>query len=214
MWNELKNKHAGETCLIIGNGPSLKDVPLTFLKKYPTLGSNRIYILSDFVPTYLTCINPVVLEQFFYDFDGVKTTKFIRAGYDHLVSGSLPLHSSAFPMFSKNPSVCVYEGFTVTFVSMQLAWWMGFTTVLLVGVDHRFTFSGVPNQEMKADAVDVNHFDPNYFSGCQWNNPDLEGSEHAYKIAYNVYKQDGRKIINLTQGTALEVFERGEITEW
>ena len=32
-WYELDGKHTGETCLIIGNGPSLKDVPLDFLKK-------------------------------------------------------------------------------------------------------------------------------------------------------------------------------------
>ena len=38
---ELRDTHKGETCLVVGNGPSLKKIPKDFLKKYPTFGTNR-----------------------------------------------------------------------------------------------------------------------------------------------------------------------------
>ena len=50
--HDLKNSHEGETCIVIGNGISLKDVPLEFLKSHPSLGCNRIFMLEDFIPTY------------------------------------------------------------------------------------------------------------------------------------------------------------------
>ena len=40
----MKNSRKGETCLIIGNGPSLANIPLKFLKKYASFGTNRIYL--------------------------------------------------------------------------------------------------------------------------------------------------------------------------
>ena len=40
----LKDKHKGERCFIIGNGPSLKQTDLTKLKNEYTFGLNRIYL--------------------------------------------------------------------------------------------------------------------------------------------------------------------------
>ena len=63
-WRDLADKHRGETCLIIGNGPSLNDVPLEFLHKYPSFGTNRIYLKEGFTPTYYCSVNPLVISQF------------------------------------------------------------------------------------------------------------------------------------------------------
>ena len=43
--------------IIIGNGPSLNKVPKAFLNKYPTIGSNLIYLMEGFTPTYYTNID-------------------------------------------------------------------------------------------------------------------------------------------------------------
>jgi hypothetical protein len=61
---------------------------------------------------------------------------------------------------------------------------------------------------------DPNHFDPTYFKGQEWNNPDLAKSEKYYSIARDIYQRDSRRIINLTEGSALDVFEREEIASW
>jgi hypothetical protein len=182
---------------------------LTFLRKYPTFGTNRIYLLDSFTPTYYASVNPLVIEQSAAEIDAMDCTKFIRAELADKIAGAFPLYSAQVVTFSKDPLKYVYEGFTVTYVCMQLAYWMGFTTALLVGVDHRFTVEGQPNQEVVSQGDDPNHFAPDYFGkGVVWNNPDLARSEQAYRVAKLNFEHDGRKIVNLTPRSALDVFER------
>ncbi len=216
-WNALHNKHKGETTLVIGNGPSLNDVPLEFLNKYPSFGTNRIYLLDNFIPDYYVAVNPLVLEQFHGEINLMECEKFITARFvkSGTIINATELYSSTIPCFSRHPDDYVSEGHTVTFVCLQLAYFMGFTTVLLVGVDHSFEFEGIPNGLAKAEGKDVNHFHPDYFAdGTLWHNPDLVQSERAYHMAKTVFDDDGRKIVNLTPGSKLDVFERGEIAEW
>ncbi len=207
----LYNTRRGETCIVMGNGPSLKTVPLKFLRKHPTFGANKVYLLDGFTPNYYVCVNPLVLEQNRAEIEALPCPKFIRGGLNF---SGYQLHSVGFPMFSYVPWKWIYEGYTVTFVSLQLAFFMGFETILLVGVDHRFTFSGNPNEQSHMAGDDPNHFSPDYFKGQDWHNPDLERSEHAYRLALKAFTDDKRKIINLTKGTALNVFQKGELSRW
>ena len=211
-WDELEGKHAGEVGLVIGNGPSLREVPLAFLKSFPSFGTNKIYLLEGFTPTYYCAVNPLVIDQSVKQIESMNSrAKFIRSG--KAIKGALALGPDV-GGFSKNPARSIGEGFTVTYVCLQLAYFMGFQTVLLVGVDHNFTYSGQPNQENTLIGKDVNHFDPNYFSGQRWNNPDLKNSELFYQVAKQVYENAGRRIINLTHGTKLDVFEKQDIAAW
>lgn len=212
-WKELADKHRGETGLIIGNGPSLRDVPLEFLQKYPSFGTNRIYLLEGFTPTYYCSVNPLVISQFTEDIAKIEAPKFLPAAYC-FDDTCLPLNSSGMVLFSQDASSWIYEGHTVTYVCMQIAYYMGFKNVLLVGVDHSFQYHGAPNQEMVMDGNDPNHFHPDYFKGKHWNNPDLMRSEHAYKLARAMYEAHNKRIINLTPNTKEMVFEKGSINEW
>ena len=223
MIDELYNTHKGETALIVGNGPSLKDVPLEFLKAYPTFGLNRINLMDDFEPFYHVAVNPLVLEQFgteiLNDYKGKVRRFFLRQDWLPKVPGLseqpavVPIRSLSNEKFYVDPRAGLYEGFTVTFVAMQIAYWMGFKTVLLVGVDHSYETEGAPNEE-KVMEDDPNHFHPEYFKGAKWNNPDLVKSEQAYQLAREAFEADGRKIINLTEGTKLDVFEKGDLHEY
>ena len=212
-WNELYNKHEGETALIIGNGPSLRDVPRDFPLKYPTFGTNRIYLLDGFTPTYYCSVNPLVIQQFSEDIAQISAPKFLPAGYC-FDDTCLPLNSTGMVLFAQDASSYIYEGHTVTFVCMQIAYYMGFRDVLLVGVDHSFTYEGRPNEQRVMDGNDPNHFHPDYFKGKNWNNPDLARSEHAYKLARAIYEAHGRRIINLTPNTQENVLEHGAINDW
>ncbi len=216
-WKELSNKHKGETALVIGNGPSLNEIPLDFLGKYPSFGTNCIYLLDGFTPNYYAAVNPLVIEQFNWYINRVKAEKFITARFvrDGMITDAHELYSSPIPSFSREPEKGIYEGYTVTYVSLKLAHFMGFTTVLLVGCDHKYEFKGLPNALAQAEGDDVNHFHPDYFAdGMLWHNPDLVQSERAYRIARTVFDVDGRSIVNLTPGSDLDVFERGDWREW
>jgi hypothetical protein len=110
--------------------------------------------------------------------------------------------------FYKDIRKPIAEGFTVTFVAMQLAYFMGFKRVFLVGVDHSFKQSGKPNEQQRLDADDQNHFDPTYFQGQNWNLADLEGSEVSFAMAQYYYHQDGREILDATVDGKLMVFPK------
>ncbi len=194
-WNDFYKKHEGQTCLVIGNGPSLNDISVSFLKKYPSFGTNRIYLLDSFTPTYYCSVNPLVIDQSIEQIKSIECeAKFLPEKYVSNIHLSLGLSSTPFVTFSMNPRAYIYEGYTVTYVCLQLAYFFGFSTILLVGVDHSFTFEGNPNQQVTSQGSDMNHFHPDYFgAGVKWNNPDLGKSEEAYALAKEVFGRDGKK---------------------
>jgi len=214
MLRDYYDKHLGETCIVIGNGGSLRDVPIDFLGKVPTFGTNRIYLLPGFEPTYYVSVNPLVIEQCQHEINCMGSDKFIPAGKHKLIHGSNPILISGYPEFSFDPLRGFFEGWTVTFVCLELAFFMGFKTVLLVGVDHRYEFHGSPNTRQLFRGEDPNHFDPNYFTGKFWHTPDLERSNECYEMADKAYRRAGRKIINLTPGSGTDAFEKQDITSW
>jgi hypothetical protein len=200
-----------DTCLIIGNGPSLRDVPLDFLRKYDSFGTNKIFLLNDFVPSYYVAINELVVRQNVDRINALPCERYVR---EKCGAHGIPLHPISGRPFSFTPLDWVNEGYTVTYVCLQLAFWIGYETVLLVGIDHRYKFDGEPNQKQMMGETDPNHFDPSYFAGQEWQNPDLRRSNMFYEIANDVYKRAGRSIVNLTPNTGTNAFEKGEICEW
>jgi hypothetical protein len=111
--------------------------------------------------------------------------------------------------FSCDASRRIFEGFTVTYVALQLAYYMGFEEVILVGVDHNFVTQGPANVAVVSNGDDPNHFSPNYFGeGFKWQLPDLEGSERAYHMAKIAYEAAGRRVLDATVGGRLSVFTK------
>ena len=122
---------------------------------------------------------------------------FVRDPYDTLLG------------FSKNVPCRIWEGSTVTYVALQIAYYMGFNEVILIGVDHSFSTKGEPHKEVTSTGSDLNHFSPEYFGkGFRWQLPDLETSEQAYRLAKYYFEQDGRKILDATVGGKLDVFPK------
>ena len=97
---------------------------------------------------------------------------------------------------------------------MQLAYYMGFETVILIGVDHHFVTQGQPHKEVISPGDDPNHFHPDYFGkGTKWHLPDLATSEHHYKIAYDYFKINNRQIIDATLDGQCQVFPKQDYRE-
>ncbi|MBD3166680.1 DUF115 domain-containing protein [bacterium] len=217
-----RNLHKGQRCVIVGNGPSLNEMDLDLLRDEFTIGMNKIFLGFDrwnWRPTYHVAVNPLVLQQAADRIEQLGIPSFVSInGYESFAHPERMVFLKSLPKptdFSRDPRIGVWEGHTVTYVAMQLAWFMGFREVALIGVDHNFAVKGPANQEVTADRPDASHFDPNYFGpGTKWNLPDLEASEEAYRIAKQAYEQDGRRIVNATVGGKLEIFPRMEYREW
>lgn len=214
----FRDAYAGERCFILGNGPSLARMDLKRLGNEYTFGLNRIYLLSQrtgFVPSFLVAVNTLVLEQFGREIEALPIPKFL--GHDSINH----VHPDALTFFLKfNPTPGFYHGFhhglwhgaTVTFVAIQLAHFMGFTSVYLIGVDHSFQCKGQPHERQTSRHADPNHFDPAYFGpGVEWHLPDLETSETAYRIAKVQFSESRRLIANAGIGGELNVFPRVDI---
>lgn len=217
---QVRNAHRGERCVIIGNGPSLNATNLGLLAGERTFGLNRIYLMYDrlgFVPTYHVVVNALVVEQCAGDLVRVPSRLFSTWPNRRHLEGradAVFLQKVIGPLFSLDPRRGIWEGATVTYVAMQLAYFMGFTEVVLVGVDHTFATKGPAHEVVTSTGADQNHFDPNYFGkGFRWQLPDLETSELAYGLARRAFEADGRRIIDCTVGGALTVFPKADLAE-
>jgi hypothetical protein len=214
----MRGRHAGERCVIVGNGPSLREMDLAALGSEVTFGLNRGYLLFQklgFAPTYLVAVNVNVVDQFAGEilaqpsttFVSWHTRRFLPRGHRAILMR--PVRG---PLFSKDPARGIWNGATVTYAALQLAYHMGFAEVILIGVDHSFTTPGPAHQLVTSSGDDPNHFDPSYFGkGVRWELPNLPLSEVAYGLARQAFEADGRRIVDATVGGKLTVFPKVEL---
>ncbi|MFH1079359.1 MAG: 6-hydroxymethylpterin diphosphokinase MptE-like protein [Pseudomonadota bacterium] len=212
---KFKNIHQGQGCFIIGNGPSLNKTNLSALKKYHTFGLNKIYLLFDKVDlnlSYHVAVNPLVIEQSTKELESLRCPSFLSyRPARHIVNHRHHIYfimTNGNYLFETDLSRQLCEGYTVTYVALQIAFYMGFSQVFLVGVDHNFKATGTPNDKQFLRGDDQNHFDPNYFGNREWHLPDLEASELSYHLANFHFRRDGRQVYDATVDGKLNIFPK------
>jgi hypothetical protein len=214
--------HAGERCFVIGNGPSLRETDLSLLRGEQTFGLNRIYLLFEklgFATSYVVAVNDHVLRQSGHEIATVASQKFLtsrsRGSIGRRDDVAFVRSRSDGLGFSTDPvRFGLWEGATVTYVALQLAYYLGFEEVVLVGVDHSFSTEGPAHQLVVGNGADRDHFDPRYFgTGYQWQLPDLAASEQAYGLARKAFEADGRRVVDATVDGKLAVFPKVRYAE-
>lgn len=219
-FGQLRDSYKGESCVILGNGPSLKGLDLKCLDGLTTFCLNRGYLLwqeSGRLPAFFVAVNDLVIKQFHEEISALPCPLFLPwqvRGLFRSVSNAVFFEERWDQRFMTDVRRGISPCATVTMVALQLAYHMGFKTVVLLGIDHRFTSKGPAHAEVCQEGDDLNHFHPDYFgSGTLWNLPDLEQSEMGYRLAQAAFEKAGRRIINATPGTALGVFETAEFAQ-
>jgi hypothetical protein len=217
---KFKDKHKGEDCFILGNGPSLNKMDLAPLANYHTFGQNKIFLIFEKVDlnlSYLVSVNQLVIEQSARQFETMKCPVFLShtaaKGVVNDQENIQRLHTLNIWSFYEDISQPICEGNTVTFVSLQIAYYLGFQRVFLIGVDHSFKQSGASHEVQTYVGNDENHFHPDYFKGQQWQLADVYGSEVSYHLANYFYQKDGRQIFDATVGGKLDVFPKIEFEQ-
>lgn len=222
---KFKNKHIGERCFIIGNGPSLRANDLESLKKEVCFGTNRIYYIFDrtkWRPDYYVSIDNDVLSKEISEikkqdienkFINICAKKYGRGENDNIhyiyVDGKFYIRRINIKQekFSENPSLCLSETCSATCTCIELAVYMGFKEIYLIGMDHRYA-QMVTNDGKKHNDSSIQ----TYFQGMK--NGDriaiayIDNVTASYEICNEYAKQHGIKIYNATRGGYLEVFER------
>ena len=218
----LHNRHVGKRCFLIANGPSLNQMNLSFLKNEITIGLNKIYLglhKFGFYPRYYVAINEKVIQQSYSEIKRMTSVKFIaKRSSDLLPEDALTYHidtSDPPRRFCEDINDGVHEGGTVTFAALQIAFYLGFQEVIIIGMDHRFQFTGLPNESMIMEGDDPNHFSSHYFkNGQAWDNPDLNQSEESYMLAKTIYEAHNKVIIDATVDGACSIFKKRNYLEY
>lgn len=222
--NSFKNQYINKKAIIICNGPSLRKVDFNKLIDTDVFyfGLNKINLMfddTDFRPNAVIASNHLVIEQNRDFFNTTELPLFLNCEKEKLIDNRKNvafLHYSGIPRkFARDCSTSLFQGHTVTYTAMQLAFHLGFSKVGLIGCDHHFETRGISNTTAIAGETDPNHFHPKYFAdGVKWDLPDLLGSEYHYDYADKMFKQFGRQIFNCTEGGKLEVFERMHLDDF
>jgi len=142
-------KHAGEVCLLVGNGENLHQTPPAWFN-YPSFGMNTIHKYEGWRPTYYTAVDSRVMREFGKEINAkyADIPKFIpRPNLDGWQGENFyRFYHRPGPLFPTNGMPMVFDKLleedgisygNVMHIAMQIAAWMGFTTLLVIGMEHK-----------------------------------------------------------------------------
>ncbi len=220
QYEDLKNlngKYHGERCFIICTGPSLTIDDLEKIQDEYTFGMNSICLLANetiFRPKFYGCNDLGVYRKLKSDIEkycGVKTKLFasdrikrhgnIKNNW-HVFPENVAYHTydrwfkqDFWCKFSGNCYKTVYGMHSITHSLIQIAAYMGFKEIYLLGADCNFP------KGQKIHFQDYGVHDTTIDTARERN---IAGYEEVKKQM----DKYGFKVFNATRGGALEVFDR------
>lgn len=226
----LKNIHKGERCFIIGNGPSLTAKDLTLLKDEYSFAANRIFYMFDkteWRPTFYCCQDLVVMKDISDEIEKVSgqfKTLFFNSNGEKYFSRSFVKKDNVFffypkyktgyekVMFSENIDEFVFDGGSITYAAIQIAVYMGFKDIYLIGVDHNYSAASFNKNEISKKDVTNSYFE-GMPSNIKMTKPNLDGSTQSFLKAKDFCDSHNVNIYNATRGGKLEIFQRKQLEE-
>ncbi|MBG29583.1 MAG: hypothetical protein CMI31_06230 [Opitutae bacterium] len=226
-FNGLRNLYRGKRAFVIGNGPSLCFDDLDKLKDDLTIASNKIYLAFEHTcwrPTYYTVCDPLVWEKVknkipdSFDSVIIEDTPYLPCEPDSniqirtwRVKGLVQNPYQGTPGFSCNFNTGIFNGYSVTYINLQLAAHLGANPIYLIGCDHHYSGEEpLPaNSEVVVKKDQVNHFIKGYREpGEVVYNAPLSDLTQAFANARAYADDNNLEILNATRGGHLEVFDR------
>lgn len=220
------NKHKGERCFIVANGPSLRseDLELLHSKGEVTFAMNRIFKIfpqTNWRPTYYVCEDELIAADCQKEINEIPAKeKFIpieiKWWHNINIENAIHFHlnySLEYECeygFSADISHQVECARTVTCSCMQIAAYMGFSEIYLIGVDHNFQKIIDENGNIVEDKTVKDYFVEGYDADIK--ESVVHNTGHTTKSYMNIKKycdiNGTPTIYNATRGGKLEVFQR------
>lgn len=228
---EKYRKYAGKRCFVIGNGPSLIPADLEKTRNEITFASNRIYNIfdqTDWRPTFYLSLDvnamPFMITNIrgignFPKFINYRAKKLGRQPEDNIhylfCHGHFrinPYQPQATALYD-DASKYITKVSTVTVNAIELAMYMGFSEIYLLGVDNNYAKKIDKNGKIYDDPT----VKSSYFVGMKDSQGKLgdgvsaqnvEAMNYSYQLAKKFADEHGVKIYNATRGGKLEVFPR------
>jgi hypothetical protein len=226
-----KNIHSNKRCFILATGPSLNKLNLSKLKNEYTIGVNGIYKVANninlnyyiYVSNWywknhisgiknLNCDRkflPIDLKPYLSSEHPTSWINIARPKYYSKLGYPLTVPSN----FSKNPHKFFNAGGTVIFLALQLAYFLGFKEVILLGLDHSYKKDDFKNKThggyyYDTTGGDKSHFDSEYTPDGIDVHVDLEAMENGYKMAKELFEKENKQLYNASPGTKLDIFKK------
>ncbi len=212
-----QNQFDGQSCFIVATGPSLRADDLELLRRnkclsfsvntiYKIYGQTKwrpdFYVADDYraIEKYREVTEKVAQRAVFIG-DTKQLTeqeKQCKDIYWHHIQHES--YTDRFPKFSEDYARKCYLGYTVVYSCIQLAVYMGFREIYLLGTDCNYVMGSKNNYFWPSEEKDVfNHEMDKIFLG--------------YQAAKKYADSHGIKIWNATRGGKLEIFERVSLEE-
>nr|WP_210410363.1 6-hydroxymethylpterin diphosphokinase MptE-like protein [Leptospira meyeri] len=224
----LKNRYKGSECFIVGNGPSLRAEDLSWLKekRIISFGVNKIHLIypqTAWRPDFYVCEDLPVLETIVDVVNEQKgVLKFLmKIPGINLDKNTIYINRIASEFtdmdFFAEPVPFLFCGQTVIYICLQLALFMGFKRIYLLGIDFSWNFDEANPDEKGLSILksDSPHFVTNYFQkGEKQYLVTREHFDYMVRIldyAKKILNELGVEVYNATRGGKLEVFPRVSI---
>lgn len=211
---QFHNRHKGQRCFIVATGPSLTIEDVESLKGEVCFSMNsciKMFDKTSWRPDYYLIFDPAVyaalyedirqadLNQIFYN--SFSIPQLNREGIPVKVnSKDLTYEKSAYAKkkdrpihFSENVESYIYEGHSTVYGAIELAAYMGFEEIYLIGCDCNYY------TQQHSEVADYQYTVPQ-------NTGDLMMRD--YVVARREVEARGIKLYNATRGGKLEVLER------
>lgn len=217
---KLKDRYKGQRCFIIATGPSLTIDDLELLKNEYTFAVNsacKLYDKTSWRPTFYGIQDRYVfqaMKEYVFNQDE-SITLFIAdvlQEYESIPSRSILFpynvayhyinfrkYNSWYAKFSGDSYDTVYDGYSITYSMIEIAVYLGFSEIYLIGAD--CSYGTGKNHIVESGFVDkkayLNH----------------ERMTAGYKAAKEYAEANNIKIVNCTRGGMLEVFPRMQLED-
>lgn len=208
-----KDKYYGKRCFIACTGPSLTIADLELLNNEYVFGMNSICMIhdqTDWIPDFTGIQDVGVFDKVKYDLLSTNNglvfapysfkkrvgnrqdwIYFHMSGYYHYYEAK---HSRNFVHFSDDSYIRVYDGYTITYSILQLAVYMGFKEIYLIGADSNYFGEKKHFMEHGNPGTPYERVGPRLTVAY--------GKTKEYADCHDI------KIVNVTRGGYLEVFPR------
>lgn len=216
----LKNKYFGESCFIVATGPSLTLDDLNLIKGFFSFSCNSIvssfdktswrpdfYCISDkeILSTYSKIAASYNLSNIFLPNDfkrdiNISYIGFHRSFAQHIKSiyyGTCK--NIIYP--SKKPDRYFNDSTSVVFICIQIAVYLGFKTIYLLGQDCNYSGPVIHSEIAK-----TNH-------KLSFDKKVGDAMIDCFENYKEFYEKRGIEIINCTRGGKLEVFPRKKLDD-
>ncbi len=212
-----RNIHEGESCILVGNGPSLsvEDLERIQSSKIASFGMNLAYKVYDntlWRPVYYIFSDYNMMRQYYDEIGMLRRDNLFVKNFYYMDETPMLSDTNYYPgcaercylekqRFSDDIVKAVYGGYTVMYDALQIAIYMGYKKIYLIGAD--FSYLDDP-------ATKGNHFydDKTVDKRAVAGKPHIYISLAAMQKAEEYAREHGIDIYNATRGGKLEVFRR------